>query len=210
MSTLEDQKGRLFRTLVVMGGTLALGCGGVAQESVTDEGPTSTGAAPGIGGTGGVGGIGGTGGVTSTGATTSTGGIVFPTGGTGTGGMETITPGPFVCPPEQWDCGAGPFECVSNDYLGYELRLPGSCTCNPEKPLTVSDCAEGESVVCGKAVADSQGRWFDTAVHFDCRCEPNVAEYDCSVCDRFGVAHGCAYPDGSQPITCGCALPVLK
>ncbi len=204
MSTLEDQKGRLFRTLVVMGGTLALGCGGVAQEPATDEGTTSTGAAPGSGGSGGT---------TNTGGTTSTGGVVFPTGGTfGTGGMETITPGPFVCPPEQWDCGTGPFECVSNSYVGYELRLPGNCTCDPEKPLTVGDCGDGESMVCGEAVADSEGRWFDRSILFDCRCEPKAT--DCQSCDRF-EGDGwvtCRDPDEYPlaPVTCNCALPVLK
>jgi hypothetical protein len=181
----------------------------VAQETVTDEGTPSTGAAPGSGGTGSAPSTGGT----STGGTTSTGGIVIPAGGSvGTGGRETITPGPFVCPPEQWDCGAWPFECVSNYYVGYSLRLPGSCSCNPEKPLTVGDCGEGESMVCGEAVADSEGRWFDRAIPFDCRCEPQAT--DCQSCDRFGGDGWitCHAPDAYPlvPITCGCALPVLK
>lgn len=211
MSTLDEKKGRLFRTLVVMGGTLAVSCGGVAQESAPDEG-TGTGAAPGVGGT-----DGSTGGSVSTGGVLSTGGSLASTGGTPTGGVitlpDTITPGPFVCPPEQWDCGAGPYQCGHNEHLGYSLALPGNCTCDPEKPLAPSDCGEGERLVCGEAVVDSEGRRFDRTVNFDCRCEANAE--DCSVCSRFETAEGtsCNWPDPAvpaDPIFCDCALPVLK
>lgn len=194
MSTsTEDRSSRLFRTLVLMGSSLALGCGGVAERSA-GEGS-------------------GSGGVTGSGGThLGSGGVPMPDEPMSTGGLPTLVPGPFDCEPAQLTCTMVSDYCYRNDQLDMSgVQLPDSCVCDGEKPLSVEDCAEGEIFVCRRAVLDSLQRRFDRTVDFDCRCVADEAE--CSEACEWG----CTSPDSAggagptaPPRLCSCALPILR
>ncbi len=169
----------LFRALVLMGGGLALSCGGVARTE--RDAPESGG---------------------SSGATTETGGagpsvvITVPGGATSTtdgGGGISVGPGmpvppklgPYTgtlgCPSEQWDCSANMPTGCSLDLTA--LQAAGSCACDPSRPTSAKACKANENFVCLQGYAgsmESVPATWDYSVHVQCACiaSPTPATYD--------------------------------
>jgi hypothetical protein len=221
----------MFRTMVMMGGSLAIGCGGIT----TKDGDVS----PVVGG----GGSGGSGGVTGSGGTITpgrggSGGVITPVGG-GSGGVITpvvggtagaITlgiggsviggaegsgnPAPIPCSPAQWDCSANPPQCAFDGKL-WEWVLPESCTCDGSRPRTAADCSQGESSVCLAGTLAADGTRLDPVVPFECSCVPkqNYCEFSCEA--AFSPSGYYSFPTCSEPpggsgsILCGCAFVIL-
>ena len=86
-------------------------------------------------------------------------------------GPEPVTPGPFMCPPAQWDCSQTPAQCDQGqgDYI-----LPDKeCACDPKRPITEADCAADEDFVCRGASYASDGAPLTSTVAFECTCVPH-------------------------------------
>jgi hypothetical protein len=201
MSTRDhsNEQGRLFCMLVLMGSSLALGCGGTAEQMADAAGGTA-----GTSGSANTGGSTGGGGATSGGAwsggATSTGGVTF-TGGTSPGGATSVggtaggspthvRPAEFDCPYEQVSCGS-----CSSAFDEYEL--PSWASCNYEAPVSAADCAPGERFVCLEATVDENGGRFPTGVRCGCYC---TTELDCSnLCGNEIAATCLEYPAPNAP-----------
>ncbi|HEX9294893.1 MAG TPA: hypothetical protein VF881_03640 [Polyangiaceae bacterium] len=191
---------RLFRAMVLMGGSLAVGCGGIAAH---DEQPSS-----GSAGSGGGAGAGGTG---------STG---LSGGGTGSSAALTdaaVVPlaeaGVLPCVPAQWQC---PFwSPCGPSQQGWQL--PTGCTCDLNRPRLAADCGTGEILACRVATAGSSGEPLATVVPFECACVPQRSYCNAACEDLFGP-NGAATAQcdevtdgtGSPYILCGCAVVYLK
>lgn len=204
MSTnTEERTGRLFRTLVLMGSSLALGCGGVAEKD--GDGASGGGSASG--------GSTNTGGSTGGGAAQGSGGLSSGTGGSiATGGQPPIEPGPFDCDPAQLACDTAASICSSNEHIAERGgALPASCNCDPERPVSAEDCVEGETFLCDRAVVDHRDAPFDRVVDFNCRCVADETECG-AVCDHMPcmVSHYGPVGDAPAPALCDCALPILR
>jgi hypothetical protein len=191
----ERAQGGFFHTLVVMGGALALGCGGI-----------SAGERPRPGGSGGGGSGGGGSGSGGGGAPPSGGsGPIIVTGGAGQGPVE---PGPFACTPAQIACATGYWACYSGGFA-----LAEECACDARRPQGPDDCASDETFVCKRALADASGRPLTRSVAFDCRCVPGEA--DCAaVCNLAYGESGSCFGDeqdaAGNSVLCGCAVIVLR
>jgi hypothetical protein len=203
MSThgIDAKHTRFFHAMVLMGGSLALGCGGVTEQTEPDNTP-STGGTAGHDGTGASGSSGGF--VGSGGGSGGSGGSLSTGGGisVGTGGL--VEPGPFACPPAQWECEA--VQCWD-----YGHMLPDSCPCNTAGPLSPADCQPGEWLVCLDGTENAQGQHFTHSVPFNCQCLPE--ETSCAPsCDKLGVPGSqCrAASDEDPTILCGCAVVILR
>ena len=166
----------LFRALVLMGGGLALSCGGVARtEQDAPESGGSSGAATETGGAGPV---------VTVGPATST---------TDSGGATTVDPampmppkaGPYTgalgCPSEQWDCSASTTTSCNLDLSA--LQAAGSCVCDASRPTSAGACKANENFVCIQGYAgimESVPTTWDYSVHVQCACipSPTPAAYD--------------------------------
>jgi len=212
--TIEKGRQRFFKTMVLMGSSLALGCGGMVNEAA---------AGAGAGGQSALGGTGGTG--TSMGGSTSaeggsggssvggTGGSSAGTGGVaGTGGAVSAT-----CPPDQWVCDPIP-QCESS----YGYSLPTYCRCDETRPLSGDDCASGRRV-CLTATAEADGTQLDEAIPFACTCasDPTSCSDSCRDAYTDGDGHWCftdiypttgrvPVPPGSDDLLCGCSFVYLR
>jgi hypothetical protein len=186
----DDARHRFFNAMVLMGGSLALGCGGATTSDPSASGGAAAGGAPASGGLTGTGGVSGNG---------SGGVIVISQGG-------TAVAGPFDCPPPQWDCSANPPSCWDAGYA-----LPAMCACDPKRPLTAADCEAGTDWVCRIASYDPEHRGIDR-LPFECACVPH--QMDCGLaCDQvFDYAGRCTITaDGNtKSILCDCAVVVLR
>ena len=203
MSFTAPIKGdRLFRAMVLMGGSMALGCGGNTTRPAGDS--TSGGSGGGSGGSGGPGttGTGGTGGSDILLVTSSTTGVA------------SVDPGPFPCVPAQFDCGASPPQCT---YPGW--RVPNNCRCDETRPKSAADCASGQAFVCRTGQERWDGARYTETVPFECACVPtddycrdecssaySPMDYQCERAPAEGGAAGAAAFD----TLCGCAVIVLK
>jgi hypothetical protein len=79
--------------------------------------------------------------------------------------------------------------------------------------MTPADCADGETIVCRRATADSTGRPFTRDVPFDCACVPDQS--DCEVaCDLAFPDNGTCFElterSERKSVLCGCAVIVLR
>lgn len=209
MTLAAPKKGdRLFRAMVLMGGSMALGCGGNATKS--GGGPTagSGGSGDGSGGTGGTGpGAGGTGGT----------GILLVTSTSTTGVAQVpVEPGPFPCVPAQFDCSATPPQC---SYPGWQV--PENCRCDDTRPKSASDCAPDQTFVCRQGMERYDGAQYTEVVPFECTCVPagNYCQQECSTafspmdyqCERApSSAEGGAAGAAAFDTLCGCAVIVLR
>jgi len=201
------QRHRFFRAMVLMGGSLAVGCGGTATAGSADPG--------GGGGDGGSGGPGGSGGSGSGGAGGSggpggSGGFVIDAG-VGTGGSVARDGGPMPCVPAQWDCSSASPSC-SFDPMGYEL--PQGCACDGTRPRSEAECAANESFTCLKA-AYVAGEPLTNPVSFECSCVPS--QESCDLMCREAFDNGATYPtcelgvdEPPSTVLCGCAVVVLR
>jgi hypothetical protein len=193
----------MFRSLVLMGSSLALGCGGKASEGAA---ASSGGSADSSGGgnhvAGGGPSAGGAGSGFAGALSTSAGGTLgmgdVPGYAGATMGGATTTSGNPDCPPAQWTC-ISPSECSYD--TGW---LPGACKCDPSRPLKSSDCKPGQVFVC-----DSTG---SPATGFQCACVASGS--GCDACSAVVSPPGSYVEcdDQTQPgtVLCGCAVVLLK
>jgi hypothetical protein len=196
-----------FHTMVVMGGALALGCGGISSQVEPERTGSGGGGGGAGGGGGGSGGSGGAapGGLAGMGGASGSGSVVIIQGGAGQGPVE---PGPFTCSPAQWQCSSGYSACHDSGY-----RLPTDCACDETRPLEPGDCDDGEAFVCLRAVANETGRPFSEDVPFQCTCVPEQSscELECDLAARtYGNCMEEIGEGSEKSVLCGCAVIVLR
>ena len=210
--------GAFFRTLVLMGSSVALSCGGVTEATGTGGSPGSGGGPSGGGnGTGGGSGGSGTGsGGTGGGALTlgSGGGIIILDPGTGGWDGWNGYGGAFPtdCPTTQLSCSPQSVSNCSVQGFGFFV-LPGNCECDSDLPASAEDCDAGEDFVCLGAAEDAAGRRFDPPIPYACACVPGLEGTACSEhCPA--TAEVCSNPgelsEDLEAFLCGCALTILK
>jgi len=214
--------GAFFRSMVLMGGSLALGCGGMTQ----DDGSGGTSGNGGSGGGAG-GGLNGTGGQPAGSGGQGTGGysiLLPPTGGSSTGGDSWGEGGfggayPTDCPTTQLNCPNDYYGCAYGAFDSYGLSvLPANCACDPSRPASSADCGPTQEFVCLGARESAQGEVFDPAVAYNCACVDSLTYTDCGgLCANHPEAHSnhtCYDPEDSpldlDAYLCGCAVTVLK
>jgi hypothetical protein len=208
-----------FHAMVVMGGSVAAGCGGVSTESrhgpesldgsATGGGESEAGWAQGWS-TGG----GHSGGTPVTGGATNTGGAPSYGGRTNSGGATTGGSGGIAkCAPAQWSCNTGSgAECSPQGEEG--VVLPTGCGCDSTRPTSETQCRPDQTFVCRKGIAATEP--YSRPIPFQCSCVTSPAT--CSACDTaFGpVASGDYFcyaggPDGGVgEVLCGCAFIYLR
>ncbi|MEP7050826.1 MAG: hypothetical protein ABJB12_10750 [Pseudomonadota bacterium] len=156
----------LFRALVLMGGGLALSCGGVARTEPDPLGSSGAGS-----GASGFHSVPGASGATTTGpggsATITIGGFTSDPGGSAAGGGE---PAPLDCPTEQYVC-----KSIYDDYCG-EVDLSsalamGACVCDRFRPTSIKDCKPNENIFCRQGyLPGATPRTWDGSIHVQCAC----------------------------------------
>jgi hypothetical protein len=173
----------LFRALVLMGGGLALSCGGIAEGSPASTGNGAAGAPSSAAGTSNGG---------NPGATTIIVGGPSSAGAPSVGGAPSAQPD---CPYAQWDCTSDQPIC----YLPIASATDpaaSKCFCNANRPITANDCKPSESLVClqvfSQAFDASAETGWDGSVHMQCSCVESSATGD--ICD---YACAKAFPDGA-------------
>ncbi|MGC4095291.1 MAG: hypothetical protein QM756_46680 [Polyangiaceae bacterium] len=178
----------LFNAMVLMGGSLALHCGGNATQSAAASGGATT--------------SGGSGGTPSSGGTSFGGAPVITVS---SGGANEVVPGPFDCPPAQWDCSATPPQCWDTGFI-----LPEKCDCAPTRPLAAADCIDSD-FVCRRAAFVSTGQRLSSPVDFECGCVSRQAYCSQSCEELYGYAGRCSEPaPGVNAFVCQCAVIVLR
>ncbi len=153
----------LFRALVLMGGSIALGCGG---SVVVDSSAAGSGGKVALGGA--------SPGGNSQGGAAATAGTIMLAGG---GGNSAIDAGAPDCPPAQWDCSGLVPACEPN--LGGPR--PAGCVCDLTRPKSVADCGSNEDLICLRGYgSEPDPNTWDMAVHYQCACVPGppVPSYD--------------------------------
>jgi hypothetical protein len=195
---------RLFHAMVLMGGSLALGCGGMSNETA-DDGVGGSGGSPGSGGTASTGAGGtGNGGSGGSGLSGSAGTISIPTAGT-----TSMPPDPPNCPATQWDCGETGLYCWSDTY---QLPDGTGCECDETRPVSASDCAPGNAFVCHAGGRNADGQALPQVVPFGCACVPDTAGCDTECNDVAPSSGTCTEiigPNVSSAL-CNCAVVVLR
>jgi hypothetical protein len=200
---------RLFHAMVLMGGSLALGCGGMSNETAGDDGVGGSGASPGSGGSA-TSGTGGTtsGGAGGSGSTTGVGGnagtISIPTAGT-----SSIPVDPPNCPATQWDCGDTGFYCAGDNY---QLPDGSGCRCDDTRPVSAGDCAPGTAFVCHAAGMSADGHVLPQVAPFGCACVADTTGCD-TECNQVAPSSGtCTEISGPSvnAVLCNCAVIVLR
>jgi hypothetical protein len=186
-----------FHSMVVMGGAIAVGCGGISSG----EGRVSGGSGSGSGGGGG----GGSGGGAPPNGGTSGSPPVIMVGGAG---QAPVEPGPFACSPAQIACSTAYSACHRGGF-----QLPDDCFCDDDRPLSPADCSAGERFVCKRALANASGTPFTAEVKFDCLCVPDGLDCLTTCSSTYGSPASCfgeeSGPNGTS-LLCGCAVIVLR
>jgi hypothetical protein len=195
---------RLFHAMVLMGGSIALGCGGVSSTTGDDD----------SGGTGAISGA-GTAGATSAGTGgTSPGGGGASSGGSGgtisipTAGTTSVQPNPTNCPPAQWSCNDASQYCYGDTYA-----LPESdCVCDDLRPVAASECPAGTVFACHAATRTQSGNALPQVVPFSCSCVTDTNNCDAE-CNEAAPSSGtCTEVSSSngRSVLCNCAIVVLR
>jgi len=196
-SRIENSPARFFYTMVVMGGALALGCGGMSNRD-EHTGGGRPGGTPSGAGTGGGGGSGGGGSGSGSGGS---GVIIMPEPD-----PDPVTPGPFVCVPAQWDCSAARPQCYGSGFA-----LPENCRCDETRPKSEADCPVGQAFTCRVGTADAQGRQLTEVVPFECSCATPQPTCNDTCSSLFGVDGNCReLSDSGRSILFDCAIIVLR
>ncbi len=201
---MNEPRHPFFHALVLMGGTVALGCGGIvgqasgdgsaadtggAADSFANGGGAGSGGSPAFTGAGGAGGepallAGGSGGLSTLPGTGGKGPALLDGGGAP---VELLP-----CVPAQWDCARTQLAC---DYsAGYLVQGAYGCVCDAERPSSPDDCPPGKSFVCEQGAFESDG--ITVQIPFQCSCVAGPA--DCSVCRPYSCS------TSSTSILCGC------
>jgi hypothetical protein len=143
-----------FRVLVLMGGGLALSCGGTYSR----EGDAPTGDAGSASSAGSAG---------SSAAASGGGAISGTAGAAGTGGVAV---NPLSCPSEQWDCS----KVLGICYSGTSQVPPSGCVCDTSRPTSAAACAATDNFVCMQVYLGqyNNGTW-DGSTHVQCMCVPS-------------------------------------
>jgi hypothetical protein len=225
----------LFRAMVVMGGSLAVGCGGTTAMGESTSGPhtgsSSGGAADMADAPGGGHGIeqtdvpsaGGSAGTNTPGSggnvsigTGGSGAVASGSGGTtGAGGTPAGGASEGLCSRAQLSCDPETLRCGLN---GRPWDLGAGCACDPKRPSIGADCAADQLFVCRDATNDSNGQMLSSGLtYFDCTCVPKTddcsnackAAYPSPHADGFDchVAQG---PTFSDVVLCGCGFVYLR
>lgn len=203
---------RMFRSIVLMGSGLALGCGGVAQIDGGNGGaPSGSGGAAGSPQPGQVGGSGNA----SAGNTAiSTGGSLFITigGGTGLAGASGVAGAPAVanpgCPFSQWDCTKSATAGYCSSGATYGVEIGTDCFCNSNRPKSGADCQPGNTYACRSGVLSPTSTG---TTPFECTCTPTPADgSSCNICDTVYNGYDDCQTNTPNEVLCGCALVLLK
>ena len=131
----------LFRALVLMGGGLAVGCGGIARGDAPPDlhvagSNSASGGAPGSAAAGSVASVGGSGiilGVPAAGAGSQS--------ASGAGGADVSAVYHPSCPYEQWDCRRATSD--NSCYLNLKSKddpFAAGCSCDSSRPTSAADC----------------------------------------------------------------------
>ncbi len=211
---MSERRHPLFHALVLMGGTVTLGCGGIVGQANGDGSASNTGGAPDSFGAGGHDGVAGSAVFTANGGS---GGEAFvpSNGGNGdlstiqtTGGLEDpIDAGPptdlLPCVPAQWDCSRAELPCYSP--AGYDVQGSYGCSCDASRPTSAEYCEPGQSFVCKQGSFVNDGGTVQ--VPFECSCVE--AATNCGACEEaFGQFAQCSTSPAS--ILCRCAVVYLN
>jgi hypothetical protein len=235
MTTLSKNQSRMFRTIVLMGSGLALGCGGKAgEDGSASAGGSGTGAAGGpsgtlggasaggtvssggsnggtlnIGPSGGAIGVGSSGGSSSIGG--SSGGAIsiggaMSVGGASPGGAPAVGgSGGTPACPPAEWTCSGPTQC---DYdTGWQ---PNDCKCDASRPKTPADCKAGQVFVClGTGSSSANQRQG-----FECQCVPSGAGCSAECAAAYpNLQYGdisCDEQTDPNTVLCGCAIVLLR
>lgn len=214
----------LFRALVLMGGALALGCGGTAQLQPSEGVAGASGGA-----------------VSATAGASSVGGSATDVGGSAGGSIAEAVYNP-TCPYAQWSCPpASPFTSTGCylDLLSKDDPVAAGCTCETARPQSGAACRAGEVFVCRQALPPyaqtlpTPPTW-DGTLHVQCACvvAPAPTHENCGgacidafsesgatqcrlrdnpTCDDQGVCTATSADVLSQDgVMCGCASVALK
>jgi hypothetical protein len=184
-----------FRAMVLMGSSLAVGCGGAVRD--TGDGSKSAGGAADTG----------SGGHTASAGHTASGGYAAAGGGESGGSPAVMGP---ACPSQQWACSALD-RC--EDGLSFSAASAKACTCDESLPITVTDCARGQVLACKAFTRDENGKDFVPPVPFDCRCVEQLGDCQSTCVSTFGIMAGgqTTCTDGfSDQYLCGCAYITLR
>jgi hypothetical protein len=188
---------RFFHTMVLMGGALALGCGGVSvHDPPAGAGADDLEASAGMGGSAGSApGAAGVGGAAAAGS--------GPAGLAGSAGSVS----PRACPDEQYTCTG--FSCDSDLW-----SEQGRCYCDPSLPATPAECDAGTTFVCRPTATDPHtGVPLVQPGRVDCRCVPAGKSCSDNCRDAYTeIADGyrCDAAPESGDILCGCSFIFLK
>lgn len=142
----------LFRALVLMGGGLALSCGGVARS---ETGATDSGGAASTGGS-------------SAGSASNVAGAIGLGGSVST--VDAGAPPDADCPYAQWDCSSAKPLCVREVSAGLEAS---GCVCDRTRPKNVLDCRANEVLICQQGYfldRTSEPETWDGMLHLQCSC----------------------------------------
>lgn len=214
----RQKSGSFFRTMVLMSGSLTIGCGGLAEDNDPhDSGASGGNDTGGSATTGGVAGIGGgaTGGASGGGINIGSGGLSGgAASGGSTGGADMGGAFPTDCPTEQLKCTSNlEYNCDS----GSLRRLPNDCVCDGSLPADPSDCEEGEQFACLGASTDASGNPLASTIPYECQCVPGTANDGCRNLCRGHSQVEANYFSCSEPeeldldaVLCGCAVLTLK
>jgi hypothetical protein len=211
--TNSNAEHRLFHVLVLMGGGLALSCGGAVSVQGNPDG-SAAGAARTPGQQGTAGAVSSTGGSGVAGASWATAGAVSTnTGGAGLASAgassQSDTSGPGVdaglaslpCSPEQWDCTAVLGHCGAQLY---GADLPAGCFCAPQRPRSATDCAADETLVCVQAYQSATG----TNLRIQCACVPTSVTDSPTQCTAYCDKNWHSDPTPFPPTACVRPSPI--
>ncbi len=202
---------RMFRTIVLMGSGLALGCGGVAQIDGGNGGaPSGSGGAAGSPQPGQVG---GSSNASAGNTAVSAGGSLFITIGGGSsvaGAPSGVAGAPAVanpsCPFSQWDCTKSPTAGYCSS--GENSQIAADCFCNSNRPASGADCKPGYSYACLMGVLTPTS---NSTTSYQCSCTPTPADgSSCEICDTVYEVHGECDTNTPNEVLCGCTLVLLK
>ena len=228
-----------FRAMVLMGSSLAVGCGGAVKDQehgtigdgsggagavaasggASSSGASSGGASfsPAAGGATSRGGANQAGGAPSTGGTSqSSGGAPPGSGGAivlGSGGITAILEpdaGVAPCAPAQWSCDTDTVYCSGGDEGYFMPNAP--CGCDPTRPTSAEACPAGTKFLCQAFTIDAAGKRLSSPLAFGCACVPPAP--DCE--EACAAAHGSAprpsacLADAADNYLCGCAVILLR
>lgn len=205
---------KLFRVIVLMGGSLGLSCGG-KTDVVDHDGDTST-TGDATGGAASASGGSPSGGSAAGG--NSTGGALEGAGGAqqGSGGAP-----PSACAAAQWDCSEPEVKWTSGEGaadVSCLYIMPEGCVCDPSRPATPSDCPTGTVRACLAVGYDEAGNPLEDVAPINCECVPfdPVLDTHCNVAcaarkfDPRPGAYDCSFVQLNTDVLCGCELAILR